>query len=242
MEAIKTKALTKKFKEKTAVDNLELTVHEGELYALLGVNGAGKSTTIKMLSCLTQPTSGDARLMGHSIVSDTSSVKALINVSPQETAVAAKLSVRENLEFIARIYGSNKKEARQKALDMIEKFNMEEIERSKAATLSGGWQRRLSIAMALITEPEILFLDEPTLGLDVLARRELWHLIERLKGKMTIILTTHYLEEAESLSDRIGIMSRGVLLAEGTAAELKAEAGTDVFEEAFIRITEEAVK
>ena len=242
MEAIKTKALTKKFKEKTAVDNLELTVHEGELYALLGVNGAGKSTTIKMLSCLTQPTSGDARLMGRSIVSDTSSVKALINVSPQETAVAAKLSVRENLEFIARIYGSNKKEARQKALDMIEKFNMEEIERSKAATLSGGWQRRLSIAMALITEPEILFLDEPTLGLDVLARRELWHLIERLKGKMTIILTTHYLEEAESLSDRIGIMSRGVLLAEGTAAELKAEAGTDDFEEAFIRITEEAVK
>ena len=163
-------------------------------------------------------------------------------MSPQETAVAAKLSVRENLEFIARIYGSNKKEARQKALDMIEKFNMDEIERSKAATLSGGWQRRLSIAMALITEPEILFLDEPTLGLDVLARRELWHLIERLKGKMTIILTTHYLEEAESLSDRIGIMSRGVLLAEGTAAELKAEAGTDDFEEAFIRITEEAVK
>ena len=242
MEAIKTKALTKKYKEKTAVKELNLTVHKGELYALLGVNGAGKYTTIKMLSCLTQPTSGDAELIGHSIVSESAKVKALINVSPQETAVAAKLSVRENLEFIARIYGSNKKEAKEKAQGMIEKFNMDEVERSKAATLSGGWQRRLSIAMALITEPEILFLDEPTLGLDVLARRELWRLIEKLKGKMTIILTTHYLEEAESLSDRIGIMSRGVLLAEGTAAELKERAGTDDFEEAFIRITEEAAK
>lgn len=242
MEAIRTKALTKRYKEKTAVKELELTVHKGELYALLGVNGAGKSTTIKMLSCLTQPTSGDAELMGHSIISETPRVKALINVSPQETAVAAKLSVRENLEFIARIYGADKKEAREKAQDMIEKFNMDEIAKSKADALSGGWQRRLSIAMALITEPEILFLDEPTLGLDVLARRELWRLIEKLKGKMTIILTTHYLEEAESLSDRIGIMSRGVLLAEGTAAELKAKAGTDDFEEAFIRITEEAAK
>lgn len=242
MEAIKTKALTKKYKETTAVKALDLTVHKGKLYALLGVNGAGKSTTIKMLSCLTQPTSGDAELMGHSIVSEASMVKALINVSPQETAVAAKLSVRENLEFIAEIYGSSKKEAKEKAQSMIEKFNMHEIVRSRAAVLSGGWQRRLSIAMALITEPEILFLDEPTLGLDVLARRELWRLIENLKGKITIILTTHYLEEAESLSDRIGIMSRGVLLAEGTAAELKAKAGTDSFEEAFIRITEEAVQ
>ena len=242
MEAVKTFDLTKKYKEKTAVNKLDLTVHKGELYALLGVNGAGKSTTIKMLSCLTQPTSGDAELMGHSVVKESTTVKSLINVSPQETAVAAKLSVRENLEFIARIYGSNKKEAKEKAQNTIEKFNMDEIAKSKAATLSGGWQRRLSIAMALITEPEILFLDEPTLGLDVLARRELWHLIEKLKGKMTIILTTHYLEEAESLSDRIGIMSRGVLLAEGTAAELKERAGTDDFEEAFIRITEEAAK
>lgn len=242
MEAIRTKALTKRYKEKTAVKELELTVHKGELYALLGVNGAGKSTTIKMLSCLTQPTSGDAELMGHSIVREAPEVKALINVSPQETAVAAKLSVRENLEFIARIYGADKKEAREKAQDMIEKFNMDEIAKSKADALSGGWQRRLSIAMSLITEPEILFLDEPTLGLDVLARRELWRLIEKLKGKMTIILTTHYLEEAESLSDRIGIMSRGVLLAEGTAPELKAKAGTDDFEEAFIRLREETAK
>ncbi len=239
MEAIKTSGLVKRYKDKTAVNGLDLTVHKGELYALLGVNGAGKSTTIKMLSCLTRPTSGDAEIMGHSIVTQADAVKAVINVSPQETAVAAKLSVRENLEFIARIYGADKANARKKADRMIEQLSMEDIVSSKAAALSGGWQRRLSIAMALITDPQVLFLDEPTLGLDVLARRELWSLIEKLKGKMTVILTTHYLEEAESLSDRIGIMARGVLKAEGTAAELKAKAGTDDFEEAFISIAEE---
>lgn len=239
MEAIKTHGLVKRYKDKTAVNGLDLTVHKGELYALLGVNGAGKSTTIKMLSCLTRPTSGDAEIMGHSIVTQADAVKSVINVSPQETAVAAKLSVRENLEFIARIYGADKANARKKADRMIEQLSMEDIVGSKAAALSGGWQRRLSIAMALITDPQVLFLDEPTLGLDVLARRELWSLIEKLKGKMTVILTTHYLEEAESLSDRIGIMARGVLKAEGTAAELKAKAGTDDFEEAFISIAEE---
>ena len=242
MEAIKTVNLTKKYKDKTAVSNLNLTVEKGILYALLGVNGAGKSTTIKMLSCLTKPTSGDACLMGHSVVKESARVKEIMNVSPQETAVAAKLSVRENLEFIARVYGFDKKEAKAKADEMIEKFSMQEIEKSKAGTLSGGWQRRLSIAMALISEPEILFLDEPTLGLDVLARRELWNVIKMLKGKMTIILTTHYLEEAESLSDRVGIMARGVLCAEGTAEELKAKAGTDNFEEAFIKLAEVALK
>ena len=242
MEAIRTEKLVKQYKEKTAVKGLDLTVHEGELYGLLGVNGAGKSTTIKMLSCLTQSTSGEAWIMSHSVSKESDKVKAIMNVSPQETAVAAKLSVRENLEFIARVYGSDKKEARQKADKMLDDFSMREIEKSRAATLSGGWQRRLSIAMALITEPQVLFLDEPTLGLDVLARRELWHFIEGLKGKMTIILTTHYLEEAESLCDRIGVMARGVLCAEGTADELKVKAGTDDFEEAFIRIAGEGVK
>ena len=242
MNAIQTKALCKKYKDKTAVKNLDLTIREGELYALLGVNGAGKSTTIKMLSTLTPPTSGEAYVLGNSVTKNTAKVKEVINVSPQETAVAAKLSVRENLEFIAKIYGANKKDARAKADEMIEKFGMDDITRQKAGTLSGGWQRRLSIAMALITEPKVLFLDEPTLGLDVLARRELWHVIEKLKGKITIILTTHYLEEAEALSDRIGIMAKGELKAEGTAAELKAKAQTDDFEEAFIRIAEEALK
>lgn len=242
MEAIRTYDLHKRYRDKTAVRSLNLTVHQGELYGLLGVNGAGKSTTIKMLSCLTRPTSGDAEVMGHSVISESEKVKAVINVSPQETAVAAKLSVRENLEFIARIYGADKKTAREKADSIIREFSLEEIQKSRAATLSGGWQRRLSIAMALITEPRVLFLDEPTLGLDVLARRELWKVIEGLKGKMTIILTTHYLEEAESLCDRIGVMAHGELCAEGTAAELKGKAGTDDFEEAFIRIAGEGVK
>ncbi len=239
MNAIETKNLTKRYKEKTAVNNLDLTVREGELYGLLGVNGAGKSTTIKMLSTLTQPTSGDAQILGSSIISDAAKVKEIINVSPQETAVAAKLSVRENLEFIAKIYGSDKRTAKAKAQEMIERFDMEDVAKQKAGTLSGGWQRRLSIAMALISEPKVLFLDEPTLGLDVVARRELWRVIEKLKGKVTIILTTHYLEEAEALCDRIGVMSKAKLKAEGTAAELKALAGIDDFEEAFIRITEE---
>ena len=241
MEAIKTTNITKQYKDKTAVKSLNLTVEKGELYALLGVNGAGKSTTIKMLSCLVPVTSGDALLNGYSVVKDSQSVKQIINVSPQETAVAEKLTVRENLELIARIYGANKKQAKEKAQDMLDKFDMQEIAKSRAKTLSGGWQRRLSIAMALITEPEILFLDEPTLGLDVLARRELWRVIEKLKGKITIILTTHYLEEAESLSDRIGIMAKGELKAVGTAQELKTLAKTDKFEEAFIRIAEEEV-
>lgn len=242
MYAIETKNLTKKYKDKTAVNSLNLTVNKGELYALLGVNGTGKSTTIKMLSSLVPPTSGDALLLGKSIVSESARVKQLINVSPQETAVAEKLSVRENLELIARIYGADRKSAKCKADDMIEKFDMQEIQNSRAKTLSGGWQRRLSIAMALISEPEILFLDEPTLGLDVLARRELWSVIEKLKGKITIILTTHYLEEAESLSDRIGIMAKGELKAEDTAENLKRLADTDNFEEAFIRIAGEGVK
>lgn len=241
METIKTVNLSKKFNDKTAVKNLNLTVNKGELYSLLGVNGAGKSTTIKMLSCLIPVTEGDAFLGGHSVVSDSMKVKQIINVSPQETAVAEKLSVRENLELIARIYGFNKKESKQRAQEFIEKFGMEEYAKSRAKNLSGGLQRRLSIAMALITEPEIIFLDEPTLGLDVLARRELWRIIEKLKGKITIILTTHYLEEAEALSDRIGIMAKGELKAVGTSDELKKLAQTDKFEEAFIRIAEEEI-
>lgn len=236
MFAIKTEKLTKKYKDKTVVKELNLSVNKGEMYALLGVNGAGKSTTIKMLSCLIQPTSGDATLLGNSIISDSSKVKQIISVSPQETSVAPNLTVKENLEFIAGIFGFNKAQAKEKTQQIIADFDMKEIENSRAKTLSGGWQRRLSIAMALISEPKVIFLDEPTLGLDVLARRDLWKQIEKLKGKITIILTTHYLEEAESLSDRIGIMANGVLKAQGTAEELKKLAKTDDFEEAFVRI------
>lgn len=241
MYAIKAEKLTKMYKDKIAVNSLDLTVNKGELYALLGVNGAGKSTTIKMLSTLIPPTKGDAFLLDKSIVSNSRSVKEIIGVSPQETAVAQNLTVKENLELMAKIYGFNKKAAKEKSELIIEQFDLAEIAKSRAKTLSGGWQRRLSIAMALISEPKILFLDEPTLGLDVLARRELWAHIKKLKGKITIILTTHYMEEAESLSDRIGIMAKGMLKAQGTASELKMLADTDNFEEAFVKLAGEGI-
>ena len=236
MKAIETADLTKRFGEKTAVDRLNLTVEDGELFALLGVNGAGKTTTIRMLSCLSAPSGGDAYLLGDSIVTSASAVKAKINVSPQETAVARKLTVRENLELIAELYGCSREEAKARAEEMLDALSLKEAAKSRARTLSGGMQRRLSIAMALITRPRILFLDEPTLGLDVLARRELWRLIEGLKGKMTILLTTHYMEEAEALSDRIGVMAAGRLKAAGTARELMELTGCRTLEDAFIEL------
>lgn len=236
MKAIETIGLTKKYKDVTAVDSLNMSVEKGELLALLGVNGAGKSTTIKMLSCLISPTEGDALLLGNSIVTAPGKVKQKINLSPQETAIAPNLTVRENLEFISSIYGNRKKESAYRADAMLKRCGLESISGKKAAALSGGWQRRLSIAMALISEPEILFLDEPTLGLDVLARRELWELVEGLKGKVTVILTTHYLEEAEHLADRIAIMANGRLCAVGTSEELKHLAGKENFEEAFVAL------
>ena len=236
MNAITTTDLTKRYGQRTAVASLNLEIEQGTCFALLGVNGAGKTTTIKMLSCLTKPTSGDAVILGRSILSDPQAVKAVANVSPQETAVAPNLTVRENLELIAGIYGSDGRTARAKATSTIQELDLGEVERQKAKTLSGGWQRRLSIAMALISEPQVLYLDEPTLGLDVLARRELWSVIERLKGTVTIILTTHYLEEAEALSDRIGVMAHGELKALGTAAELVAQTGAPTFEDAFIAL------
>lgn len=236
MNAIQTKELTRRYGEKTAVDALDLTVKQGELFALLGVNGAGKTTTVKMLSGLLAPTSGDAEILGYSLVSQTQEVKSRINLSPQETAVAPKLTARENLELIAGIYGSTRKEAKEKAAAMLEEFHMQEVAGQRAGTLSGGWQRRLSIAMALISQPQILFLDEPTLGLDVLARRELWNIIEKLKGRVTVILTTHYMEEATSLADRVAILAHGRLRLCGTAQEILDAAGETDFENAFIKL------
>lgn len=236
MNAIQTKELTRRYGEKTAVDALDLTVKQGELFALLGVNGAGKTTTVKMLSGLLAPTSGDAEILGYSLVSQTQEVKSRINLSPQETAVAPKLTARENLELIAGIYGSTRKEAKEKAATMLEEFHMQEVAGQRAGTLSGGWQRRLSIAMALISQPQILFLDEPTLGLDVLARRELWNIIEKLKGRVTVILTTHYMEEAASLADRVAILAHGRLRLCGTVQEILDAAGETDFENAFIKL------
>ena len=236
MDAIRIEGLTKVYKDVVAVDALSLSVHKGELFSLLGVNGAGKTTTIKMLSCLTQPTSGDAFLNGKSICKDAADVKAMIAVSPQETAVAPGLTVRENLELMCGVHGFSKEKQNAKIAELTQLLGLTSVIRKKAGKLSGGWQRRLSIAMALISEPEILFLDEPTLGLDVLIRSELWDLIRSLKGKVTMILTTHYMEEAEALSDRIAIMKDGKLLICDTAEAIKKAAEEDSFEKAFIRI------
>ena len=239
MQAIKTEHLRKEYRDVTAVEDLNLQVAQGELFSLLGVNGAGKTTTIRMLSCLSRPTSGEALLDGKSIVRDTAAVKAMIGVSPQETAVAPNLTVKENLELMCGVHGFSKEKSRQKVTALSAQFGLDAVLKKKAGRLSGGWQRRLSIAMALISEPQILFLDEPTLGLDVLARSDLWDAIRALKGAITIILTTHYMEEAEALSDRIGIMKDGRLLTTGTAEELKQLAGKDKFEDAFVVIVKE---
>lgn len=235
MDAIRIENLTKRYKDVIAVDGLNLSVANGELLALLGVNGAGKTTTIKMLSCLTAPDGGDAFLLDKSIRTQPAEVKKLIAVSPQETAVAPGLSVRENLELICGVFGFSRQMQAEKIRDLTALLGLQGVLDKRAGKLSGGWQRRLSIAMALISQPRILFLDEPTLGLDVLARAELWDLIRSLKGKITIVLTTHYMEEAEALSDRIAIMANGQLLTCDTAAAIMEKTGADRFEEAFIR-------
>ena len=238
--AIKTTGLTKKYKEITAVDDLNLEIRNGELFSLLGVNGAGKTTTIKMLSTLTLPTKGDAVVSGESIISSPNLVKERIGVSPQETAVAPSLSVKENLTLMCDVHGLKKDKAKEKIEELSKALDLESVMNRKAGKLSGGWQRRLSIAMALVSEPKVLFLDEPTLGLDVIARSELWDLIESLKGKTTIVLTPHYMEEAEALSDRLGVMKNGRLLFTGTVKEMKEKTGAERIEDAFIKMIKEA--
>lgn len=235
MNAVEARALTKRYKDVTAVDRLSLTVSEGEFFALLGVNGAGKTTAIKMLTGLTRPTGGDGYIFGHSVTTDPRNARALTGVSPQETAVAMKLTVRENLELMCGLYGLDDRSGRARAI--MDKLSLSDVRDKAATALSGGYRRRLSIAMALITGPRVLFLDEPTLGLDVLARRELWQVIEGLRGSVTLILTTHYLEEAEALTDRIGVMSGGRLVAAGSAGELLDRTGAKTFEDAFIKLS-----
>ena len=238
MYAIETKGLCKSYNTLKAVDKLNLTVNEGELFSLLGVNGAGKTTTIKILCGLTKKTEGEAFICGKSIDTKRDEIKRIINVSPQETAVAPNLSVRENLELIAGIYGYKGDSLKNRVEQVTKQFSLEEVMNQRAKTLSGGWQRRLSIAMAIISEPKVLFLDEPTLGLDVLARRELWRVIKGLKGSVTIVLTTHYMEEAQELSDRIGIMAKGKLLTVDTPQNLMEKTSSQNIEEAFVKIAE----
>lgn len=235
--SISTSHLGKRFGKETAwaVNDLNLQIEKGELYGLLGVNGAGKSTTIKMLSCLIKPTTGDAFLEGHSIIKDPQFVKSISDTSPQESAVAANLTVKENLALMVSIYGQNKEEGSARIEGLLSSLGLKDVENKRAGKLSGGFQRRLSIAMALTSNPKILFLDEPTLGLDVLARRELWKIILSLKGKITIVLTSHYLEEVEALADRVGIISKGVLLEQGTVKEILERNNAKNLEEAFIK-------
>lgn len=234
--AIDIKNLRKEFGSKVAVKDINLQVRENIIFALLGVNGAGKTTTIRMLTGLSKPTAGEAFVLGKSISTELDEVKKISDISPQETSVAPNLTVKENLEFMAQIYGMDEVTAESKVNSLMEKFALTEVANSKAKVLSGGWQRRLSIAMALISEPQILFLDEPTLGLDVLARQELWNILRELKGSMTIILTTHYMEEAEELSDDVAVMVDGEIRARGTAAELRELTGQASLEKAFIQI------
>ena len=241
MFAVEVRELTKKYRDKTAVDGISLQIGEGELFSLLGVNGAGKTTTVKVLCCLTDADGGEAYVMGKSCSREKEDVKRIIGISPQETSVAEKLTVRENLRLIAEISGFDKAKCQTRVTETISQLGMDEVSEQLAKTLSGGWKRKLSIAMALISEPKVLFLDEPTLGLDVLARRELWHVIEGLKGKVTVILTTHYMEEAEQLSDRIAVMVSGKIRALGTAAELEALTGQKGLENSFIAIAERTV-
>ena len=238
MTAVQARELTKRYKGKTAVNSLDITVKKGELFALLGVNGAGKTTTIRMLTFLSKPTGGEAYICGHNVSTESVLVKKAVGVSPQDTAVAENLTVRENLELMAKIYGFTQEKRNERIADMQRMFKLDEVMEQRTKTLSGGWKRRVSIAMALISEPEVLFLDEPTLGLDVLARRELWSAIQSLKGSITVILTTHYMEEAEQLSDRIAIMVSGKLRAVGTLSELEALTGEKGLENAFIKIAE----
>ena len=236
MSLIEIKELRKEYKDVIAVEGLTLSIEEGELFALLGVNGAGKTTTIKMLSTLTKPTSGDALIDGYSINKDDDKIKALVDVSMQETSIARKLTVEENIAFYASLSGQSKEEVEQTKLKVFKAFELDKVAKKQASKLSGGWQRKLSIALAIASHPKVLFLDEPTLGLDVIARRELWKTINELKKQMTIILTTHYMEEAESLADRIGVMKDGQLLFVGTKEEMFSQTGKTNVEEAFISI------
>lgn len=239
MNAIEIRGLTRRFKARTAVDHLELTVGQGECFALLGANGAGKTTTVRMLCGLTAPTEGDALVMGHSIRSEVGEVKRVLSVSPQETAVAPRLTVRENLVLMARLHDMDAGAAARRAEQLMAELSLADRAKDRAGKLSGGLQRRLSIAMALVSDPQVLFLDEPTLGLDVRARRELWQLVSALKQRMTVVLTTHYLEEAEAMADRIGVMNAGHLVALGTVEQIKQVAGKDTLEDAFLTLTEE---
>lgn len=235
MSIITINNVCKSYKSKKALDNVCLEIEQGELFGLLGVNGAGKTTLIKILCGLTRKTSGSVVINGYNLDKDIDKIKEIIDISPQETAIANNLTVKENLEFFAHIYN---KEATEITNEIVEDLNLGEVLNQRAKTLSGGYKRRLSIGISLISQPKILFLDEPTLGLDVFSRRELWQIIKKLKKKTTIILTSHYLEEIEHLCEKVAILSNGKIMRVGTIEEIKQITNKDSFEEAFIKLLE----
>jgi ABC-2 type transport system ATP-binding protein len=236
--AITIENLTKKFEDKTAVENLSLQVNKGELFGLLGPNGAGKTTTINILCGLVKPTCGSAIICGNDIQKDTQKVKELIGVCIQETAIYPYLTGIENLELFGRLYGMNKKTIKERSNMLLSKMGLKEDAKRLTAKYSGGMKRRLSLALALIHDPQIAFLDEPTVALDPQSRHAVWDFIkeQKTKGK-TIILTTHYMEEAEELCDRVGIIDRGKLIALGTPKNLIAKNNVKNLEEVFIQLT-----
>jgi len=219
--AIQTFSLSRKFGDLVAVNSIDLSIREGELFSLLGPNGAGKTTAIKMLCCLLRPCSGTATIMGHDIQKDAIAVKKVIDISPQETAIAEHLNAWENLSLMGGIHGFAKEEVKKRSEELLEMIGLTKRAKEQVRKFSGGMKRRLSIAMALVSDPQVLFLDEPTLGLDPQSRRGIWEHIAELKGKKTILHTTHYLEEADALADRIAIIDEGKIVALGTPRELK---------------------
>jgi ABC-2 type transport system ATP-binding protein len=221
MNAVQTFKLTKQFDGLVAVNGVDLEIKKGELFSLLGPNGAGKTTTIRMLCCLLKPTKGTASILGYDVVKTPFAVKKLIGVSPQETILSERLNCWENLALIGKVHGLSSNQVRRRSQELLETMGLMERSKDQVRKFSGGMKRRLSIAMALISDPQVLFLDEPTLGLDPQARRAIWDYVAGLKGKKTILLTTHYMEEADSLSDRIGIIDEGRVAALGTSQELK---------------------
>lgn len=239
MDAIEVSNLTKKFKNVLAVNNISFNVKEGEIFGVLGLNGAGKTTTIKMMSGLTRPTSGNIKVFDYDIYKDINKIKSIIGVSPQESAIANNLTVKENIELMASLYFKDKIQIKDNIELVINNLGLESYINRRAKTLSGGYKRRLSIAMALVTNPRILFLDEPTLGLDVINRHELWNVIDNLKGKVTIILTSHYMEEISALVDDIAIMKNGKILMINNLETILKSTNTNSLEEAFIKIVGE---
>lgn len=239
MDAIKVSNLTKQFKNVLAVNNISFNVKEGEIFGVLGLNGAGKTTTIKMMSGLTRPTSGNIKVFDYDIYKDINKIKSIIGVSPQESAIANNLTVKENIELMASLYFKDKAKIKNNTERVINNLGLESYINRRAKTLSGGYKRRLSIAMALVTNPRILFLDEPTLGLDVINRHELWNVINSIRGKVTIILTSHYMEEISALVDDIAIMKNGKILMINNLETILKSTNTNSLEEAFIKIVGE---